>query len=62
MVEITNDNIAEENEIFQLMLTMSKVISSNSSIYQVHNESATVTITDDDSKLNKALSDSDLVM
>ena len=49
-ITITNDDVVEEDEFFQLTLTSIARTSSNFSPYQVPTLLATVTIIDDDCK------------
>ena len=51
-IVITNDDVAEEDEFFQLTLTSIRRTSSNLYHYQVLTQTATVTIIDDDCKLS----------
>ena len=49
-IDITNDNETEENEFFQISISSISTVSSSTGIYQLHTQSATVTIIDDDCK------------
>ena len=49
-IDITNDNVTEENEFFQISISLIIRVSGSSGIYQLHTPSATVTIIDDDCK------------
>ena len=49
-IDITNDNETEENEFFQISISSFSTVSSSTGIYQLHTQSATVTIIDDDCK------------
>ena len=48
-IDITNDNEAEENEFFQISISIIR-FNTGIRIYQLHTQSATVTIIDDDCK------------
>ena len=49
-IDIINDNETEENELFQISISSITTVSSSNGIYQLHTQSATVTIIDDDRK------------
>ena len=59
IIDITNDNETEENEFFQISISIIRynnrissisTVYSSTRIYQLHTQSATVTIIDDDCK------------
>ena len=49
-IDITNDNVMEKNEFFQISISSTSLVSSSTRIYQLHTQSTTVTIIDDDGK------------
>ena len=51
-ITITDDDVPEENEFFQITLSNIQLVEANFSyFYQLHTPSATVTIVDDDCKI-----------
>ena len=49
-IDIINDNETEENVLFQISISSITNVSSSTNIYQLHTQSATVTIINDDCK------------